>query len=189
MTDEKEQELRKAADADPSGLFDTLADIYTKEGVDVREDLGIHNPVTKKVIDPTRWAKRMVDGATAAGTKWLDGVNNPSRSPTAAGIAAEDKWRDRLNQAIQENRRVKGLQKTSDDTIKATANALGTGVYTSGVSARTTKIQARVNELQPLFQAASDSIQAMSDKTDADREKRLIQARKAMIDLGKKRRA
>jgi hypothetical protein len=183
-----DEEYRAAADKDPVAVFQALADLRL-QGVDPKaEGLVPSNPVTKKVKSADRWAKQQVESAVAASSKWLDGVNNPSRSPIAAGIEADDKWKDRMKQAIAEDRRKKGLAKVSDAEIVATANALGTGVYSAGVEARKAKVAKVVNELQPLAQSVSDAIQGMSDKTDADREKRLLSARKLMIEVGKKRR-
>jgi hypothetical protein len=183
-----DEEYRAVADADPVKLFYTLADLRMA-GIEPREEgLVPHNPVTKKVKSPDRWAKQQIEGAIAASAKWLDGVQNPSRDPIAAGIEADDKWKDKIMQAVKEDRRKKGLAKVSHADIVKVATALGTGVYSSGVDARKDKIQKVVNELQPLVQSVSDAIQGMSDKTDADREKRLLAARKLMIEVGKKRR-
>jgi len=185
LTDEQ---FRAAADADPVAVFKTLADLRA-QGIDpIEAGVVPGNPVTKKVKSADRWAKQQVESAVAASGKWLDGVNNPSRDPIAAGIDADPKWKDKMEQAIKEDRRKKGLMKVTAAEIVATANALGTGVYSSGVSAREAKVRKVVAELQPLAQSVSDTIQGMSDKTDADREKRLLTARKAMIEVGKKRR-
>jgi len=183
-----DEEYREAATKDPVAVFQALADLRM-HGVDPKaEGLVPSNPVTKKVKSADRWAKQQVESAVAASSKWLDGVANPSRDPIAAGIEADDKWKDKMKQAIAEDRRKKGLQKTSAAEIVAVAQALGTGVYSSGVEARRAKVQKVVNELQPLAQSVSDAIQGMSDKSDADREKRLLAARKLMIEVGKKRR-
>jgi len=61
-------------------------------------------------------------------------------------------------------------------------------VFSDGLAARDSKISRVVGELQPMAQSVSDAIQAMSDATDTDREKRLLSARKLMIEVGKKRR-
>jgi len=183
-----DEEYRAAADESPLEVFRTLADLRA-HGIDpLEEGIVPSNPVTKKVKSADRWAKQQVETAVASAGKWLDGVNNPSRSPIAAGIEAEGKYADKVQQAIKEGRRVKGLQKSSDAEIIAVANRLGSGVYSSGVEARSAKVARVVNELQPLAQSVSDAIQGMSDKTDADREKRLLSARKLMIEVGKKRR-
>lgn len=183
-----DEEYRAACDADPLVVFNQLVDLR-RSGVDPRaEGITPHNPITKKVKSADRWASQQVESSVASASKWLDGVNNPSRDPIAAGIEADDKWKDKMAQAIKEDRRKKGLQKTSAAELIAVANSLGSGVYSSGVTARTAKIRKTVAELQPLAQSVSDSIQGMSDKTDADREKRLLTARKLMIQVGAKRR-
>lgn len=185
LTDE---EYRAAADEDPIAVFNAVADLRA-HGIDpVAEGVVPHNPVTKKVKSADRWAKQQVESAMAASGKWLDGVRNPSRSPIAAGIDADDKWKDKMKEAISQDRRKKGLMKTSDAEIVAVAEKLGSGVYSAGIEARTAKVSKVVNELQPLAQSVSDAIQGMSDKGDADREKRLLTARKLMIEVGKKRR-
>ena len=169
-------------------LFDALAEVYTQVGLDVREDLVPHNPVTKKVLPPDKWKDRLIKRATAAADDWLAGIKSPSRDPIKAAIEADDKWKDKLTQAMKEDRRKKALEKVSHADIVAVVDKLGTRAFTDGISARDTKIEKRVKELQPLVQAVSDAIQAMPDKTDADREKRLLMARRLMIEVGKKRR-
>ena len=164
------------------------AGVDAGQGVVLSDGTILHNPVTRKVLSADKWKKRMVDRATAARDDWLDGVKNPSRDPIEASIAADKKWRDRLETAMKEDRRTKGLRKTSHSEIVDVVTRLGSGVFSDGIAARDMKIGRVVGELQPLAQSVSDAIQAMADATDADREKRLISARKLMIEVGKKRR-
>lgn len=179
--------FRSAADADPLAVFNQLVDLQ-REGIDPI-DAGIvpGNPVTKTVKSADRWAKQQVENAEGAGDDWLDGVKNPSRDPIDAALAAEEKWEDRLQQAIKDKKWSKNLKKSSHAEIVEIVDGLGTGVYTNAFTPRAKKIRRVVGELQPLVQAASNTIQGMSDKTDADREKRLLTARKLMIEVGKKR--
>jgi len=172
---------------DPLAFFNALADMYV-QGQNPKE-LGVipANPVTKKVKDPTRWASQQIANAKAAADDWLDGVKNPSRNPVEAALAANDKRIDRLKASIDAKKWEKNLAKVSPADIVAVAEKLGSGVYSSGVDARSAKINKRVAELQPLVQAVSDTIQNMPDKSDADREKRLLSARKLMLEVGKKR--
>jgi len=189
MGEEKlDPKLQALLDEDPVAFFRALADMY-KAGQDPKE-LGIvpGNPVTKKVKSADRWATQQVKNAQDAADDWLDGVKNPSRNPIEAAIAAKDKWEDRLKQAIADKKYEKGLAKSSPAEIIDIATKVGSGAYSTGVGARENKIKRVVNELQPLVQSASDTIQAMPDKTDADREKRLLTARKLMLEVGKKRR-
>ena len=188
MPEEKlDPKLQELLDKDPVAFFHALAEMY-QSGQDPKA-MGIipSNPVTKKVKSPDRWAKQQVENAVAASKDWLDGVKNPSRNPIEAALDKKDKWVDRLTTAIKDDKWAKNLKKVSPSDIVAVAEKLGTRVYEDGVQARTDKINKRVGELQPLVQAVSDTIQAMPDKTDADREKRLISARKLMLEVGKKR--
>ena len=187
----KEEEIAEvfgaAANKDPMAVFDQMVELRVN-GIDpVEAGIVPGNPVTKKVKSADRWAKQQVANAEASGDDWLDGVRNPSRDPIEAAIAAEDKWENRLQQAIKDKKWAKNLAKSSHAEIVEVAEALGTGVFTGSFAPRAKKIKRVVDELQPLVQAASDTIQAMSDKTDADREKRLLTARKLMIAVGKKR--
>ena len=181
--------MQTLLDENPVAFFHGLVELR-KNGQDPKE-LGIipGNPVTKKVKSADRWAKQQIDNAVAAGDDWLDGVKNPSRDPIEAALAAEAKWEDRLKQAIADKKWAAGLKKSSAAEIIEVAEKVGTGAYTTGVSARESKIKRVVKELQPLVQSVSDTIQGMPDKTDAEREKRLLSARKLMIEVGKARRA
>jgi len=185
--EEKLKVFRAAVEADPVAVFEQLADLR-RDGFDpVAEGLIPGNPVTKKVKSADRWAGQQVENAKAAGDDWLDGVKNPSRDPIAAALDSEDKWEDRLKEAIKDKKWSKNLKKSSHAEIVKIASALGTGVYTGAFDARKDKIERVVKEIQPLSQAVSDTIQGMPNKTDADREKRLLMARKLMIKVGKKR--
>ena len=190
MSEREKEEFKpffEAVEKDPIAVFHQLADLAVA-GVDpVESGLIPGNPVTKTVKSADRWAKQQVENAEASGDDWLDGVKNPSRDPIEAAIAAEEKWEDRLAQAIKDKKWSKNLKKSSHAEIVEIVDALGTGVYTNAFSPRAKKIRRVVGELQPLVQAASNTIQGMPEKTDAEREKRLLTARKLMIEVGKKR--
>jgi hypothetical protein len=184
----EEQKLREEFNKyDPITQFHILADLRA-QGIDPKE-IGIvpGNPVTKKVPTGAKMAEKLVKRASAAADDWVNGVKNPSRDPIEAALAAKDKFVDRLTTAIKEGRWEGGLKKVSHADIVKVVDKLGSGVFSSGLEARSDKITKTFNELQPLFQSVSDTIQSMSDKTDADREKRLLSARKLMIEVGKKR--
>jgi hypothetical protein len=181
-------ERKELSPEEAMAVFHGLAEVYTQVGLDVRDEIVPPNPVTKKVIPPEKWKERLIKRATAAADDWLEGVKNPSRDPVKAAIEADAKWKDRLTQSMKEDRRKKALEKVSHADIVAVVEKLGTRAFTDGIAAREAKIKKRIGELQPLVQAVSDAIQAMPDATDADREKRLLMARRLMIEVGKKRR-
>jgi len=180
-------EMQELLNKDPVAFFLGLAKLREQGQDPVEIGLIPSNPVTKKVKSPDRWAKQQIENAKSAASDWLDGVKNPSRNPIEAALAANDKRIDRLQESIRNKKWEKNLGKVSPSDIITVVDKLGSGVYSSGVDAREAKITKRVGELQPLVQSVSDTIQNMSDKTDADREKRLLTARKLMIEVGKKR--
>jgi hypothetical protein len=184
----RKMEARQLTPEEAMAVFDALSEVYKEYGLDVREDIVPGNPVTKKVIPPEKWKDRLLKRATAAASDWLEGIKSPSRDPIKAAIEADSKWKDRLTQAMKEDRRKKALEKVSHADIVAVVEKLGERTFVDGITAREAKIAKRIAELQPLVQAVSDAIQAMPDATDADREKRLIMARRLMIEVGKKRR-
>jgi hypothetical protein len=184
----QEEEIRRQLEKlDPVERFHYFSSLR-EQGIDPKE-VGIvpGNPVTKKVKSGADMADKLVKRVSVAGDDWLNGVKNPSRNPVEAALAAKDKFVDRLTAAIKEGRWEGGLKKVTAADIAAVASALGPGVYTTGVDARKAKIGKVFNELAPMFQDVSNAIQTMSDKTDADREKRLLAARKLMLEVGKKR--
>jgi len=188
MSEKLDPKLQELLDKDPVAFFHAIADLRLSGQDPVALGILPGNPVTKKVKSADRWAKQQIDNAVAAADDWLDGVKNPSRNPIEAALAASKKWKDRLDAAIKAGKWEKGLQKSSASEIIDIATKVGSGHYSTGVSARDTKIKRVVGELQPLAQSVSDTIQAMPDGTDTEREKRLTQARKLMMEVGTKRR-
>jgi hypothetical protein len=175
--------------------FEALLEAYTNRGINPDDVVNVslpsgrflHNPAKKKVISPERWAAKQIGNATRGADNWLEGVKNPSRDPPSAALDAKDKWVDRLQAAIKAGKWEKRLKKVSHADIVAVAEKVGPEGFRRGIESREDKIKKVVGELQPMFQAVSDTIQAMDNKTDADREKRLIAARKLMLELGQKR--
>lgn len=136
--------------------------------------LWLHNPAKRRVRSGSEMASRLVQNATNGAQHWVDGMQNPSRSPTQAAKDAAGKWANNTTKAIQEKRFEKGLAKTSDAEIAQIATAVGAGGFSAGVQARTQKIEKAMNRLQPMLQAASDAAQGMPNDTEAAREARMV---------------
>jgi hypothetical protein len=147
------------------------------------------NPITlgARVIDPSEWAKKQIDRAKASGDEWLKRVMKPRKLPTDAAIAADGKRKDRLAESERQNKWLNKMKKVDVDEMYRTIQAVGSQGFVNGVAAREHKITRVVNELQPMVAAAAATIDAMPQATDADREKRLIAARRLMIEIGKRR--
>ncbi|HYA48621.1 MAG TPA: hypothetical protein VEG35_02885 [Burkholderiales bacterium] len=149
----------------------------------------VGNPVTlgSRVISPQDWAKKQIDRAAAAGDTWATNVQRPRKDPVGAAIAADAKRKDRLKAAEAADKWKKKMAKVDVDAMYATIRALGSGVYTTGVTARTAKISNVINDLQPKVAALAAAIDQMPDDTDANREKRMLASRKGMIAIGQQR--
>jgi len=171
--------------------FNKVADVLQNnpESVNFNKPHGKGNPVTlgSRVISPEDWAKKQQTRAVAAADDWLNGVLHPTVLPNEAAIKANDKRKDKLAEAEKSEKWLKAMKKVNPDEMYEIIKAVGAGGYKSGIEARKVKIDRVVKELQPLVMAAAATIDAMPQATDADREKRLIAARRLMIEIGKKR--
>jgi len=171
--------------------FNKVADVLENNpaSVDFNKPHGKGNPVTlgSRVISPEDWAKKQQTRAVAAADDWLAGVTHPTVLPNEAAIKANDKRKDKLAEAEKSEKWLKAMKKVNPDEMYEIIKAVGAGGYKSGIEARKVKIDRVVKELQPLVMAAAATIDAMPQATDADREKRLIAARRLMIEIGKKR--
>ena len=57
----------------------------------------------KRILSPDEWRKKQLDTLRAVGeANYKIGIASPKKDPIAAGIAAEDKWADRVRKAIEE---------------------------------------------------------------------------------------
>jgi hypothetical protein len=142
--------------------------------------------LNKKVKSPDRWASQQINNAKSSSQDWLNGINNPSRDPIQAAIAAEPKYVEAMKKVISEGRHAKGLQGKSLSDITGPANKLGASVFEQGIAAREDKIRSVVQKLQPELQAVSDKVQAMAETTEQDRERRMIENLRAMRQVGNK---
>jgi len=169
------------------GVLDALAEdpeqfAFLKEG-------SAGNPVTlgARVIDPAEWSKKQIDRAKASGDEWLKRVMKPRKLPTDAAIAADGKRKDRLAESERQGKWLAKMKKVDVDEMYKTIQNVGSAGFVNGIAAREHKVNRVVAELQPMVAAAAATIDAMPQATDGDREKRLITARRLMIEIGKKR--
>lgn len=182
----------KVTDKNFSEVFGKLMDsvIANPEKHDFLRPGETGNPITigARVSSPVDWAKKQTDRAIAARDEWLKGVKSPRKHPIEAAIKADKKRTDRLAEAERQGKWLKAMSRVNEDLMYQTIDSVGAGGFAAGIEARRKKIEARVGEIQPLVAALATTIDAMPDATDADREKRLLAARRGMMDIGKKRR-
>jgi len=149
----------------------------------------VGNPVTlgPRVLPATEWASKQISRATAAADEWARRVMRPWKLPTEAALAAKNKRKNKLEEAERLGKWEKAMAKVDVDEMYKTIEKVGASGFRRGIEARDHKVERVVKELQPMVAALSESIQAMPEVTDIDREKRLLAARKGMIEIGKKR--
>ncbi len=125
-------------------------------------------------LSADQWAAKLATRAGNAGQDWLTGVQNPSRDPVKAAIAAEAKWKAKTQEAINKGTWAKKMAKVTAADIIATATKVGTQAYTNGIAARTDKIAAAGARILPQIYKVADTVAAMPDVTDADRDARML---------------
>jgi hypothetical protein len=147
------------------------------------------NPMTlgPVVISPEEWAEKQVTRAANAASEWEKNVLRPRRDPIAAAIAAAPKRDQKVRESLEQKKFEKAMAKVDENLMYEVIRKRGAAAFRSGVEDRRAKVVSRVKELQPMVAALKQTIDAMPDVTDADREKRLLAARRGMIEIGKKR--
>jgi len=144
-------------------------------------------PLGPRVITGEEWAAKQSARAQAAADTWLVNVKRPRKNPVEAAIAADAKRKDKLAAAEKANKWSKAMAKVDVDEMYATIGNVGSGAYAAGIAARTGKISKVYKQLQPMVAALAATIDAMPQTTDAEREKRLLAARRGMLEIGAKR--
>jgi hypothetical protein len=177
--------------SDPVAAFNALVGAMQANPELAAEVMGPKqgNPVTlgSPVIPADEWADKQVRNASNASATWLKNVKRPRRNPLEAAIAAAPKRENKVKEALAQKKWEKAMAKVDENVMYATIDKRGESAFRAGIEDRKDKVLARVRELQPLVTAVATTIQSMPDATDADREKRLLAARKLMIEVGKKR--
>jgi len=148
------------------------------------------NPITlgPLVISPEEWAAKQVERASRAAGEWEKNVQRPRRDPIKAAIAAGPKRAEKLRESLDQKKWEKAMAAVDEDLMYSVIRKRGASAFRAGIEDRKEKVVARAKELQPMVAALKATIDAMPDVTDADREKRLLAARRGMIEIGKKRR-
>jgi len=170
-----------------SKLLDDVA--QNPDKYDFLTETQVGNPISlgPRVIPPEEWAAKQTQRAAAAASDWEKNVTRPRKNPIEAAIAADAKRKDRLAEAEKQDKWKKKMAKVNLDEMFQTIKNVGASGYSAGIQARAHKVERVAKELQPLVAALAASIDSMPQATDADREKRLLAARRGMIEIGKKR--
>jgi len=156
------------------------------EGMHARQG----NPITlgPRVPEAADWAEKQTTNAAAAGDRWLKGVLAPKKNPIDEAKKKKGKYRQKMEQALREDRYGKGLDLIDEDEMYATIRDGGSAPFSSGVTRRRAKVERVAATLRPMVVALTATLDAMPVDTPEQREAKMIAAKRGMEAIGKKRR-
>jgi len=132
-------------------------------------------PQVTRILPPDEWKKRQINNLRAVGeANYKVGIAKPKKDPIQAGIEADEKWKERIKKAIEEDRRKKALQTVTMDEWYNFANEIGAPRLVEGVTKREVKIDRFVRSWQPILLEHVQKIDAMPAVTDKDMEERML---------------
>lgn len=128
-----------------------------------------------RLISPTDWMNRQMNGLKANGqTNYVQGIQHPHKSPIQAGIAAEDKWANQVQAAIQNKTRSKHLANVTDQEWETYAETIGAPRLVDGVVRRQAKVQSFITNFSPLLLNLLSTVDAMPTGTASERNQKSI---------------
>jgi len=128
-----------------------------------------------RLIPPDQWRERQIGNLKAVGQKNYEfGIDNPKKDPIKAAIDAEDRWAERIKEAIEKGRRKAKLQKVTADEWNTYGHAFADRLV-PGVVKREAKVAAFIDAWHPKLLSHLSKIDAMPAVTDADMEARMIE--------------
>jgi hypothetical protein len=124
----------------------------------------------RRLISPTDWQNRQINTLKAVGeANYRVGVTTPKKDPIAAGIAAEGKWANAMQRAIQDGTRAKNLGETTAAEWESYATNIGAGRLVDGVVRRQAKISNFLQAYVPELTNILGTIDQMPTATASDR--------------------
>jgi len=128
-----------------------------------------------RVLSPTAWKDRQIDNLKDVGERsYKVGIARPKNDPIVAGIAAEGRYNKVMKKVLEEERRKKGLEKTSMAEWFKYSSEIGADRLVEGVVKREAKVTKFLTTFQPMLVEHLGKIDLMADVTDKDREDRVL---------------
>ncbi len=124
--------------------------------------------------DAATFTNRLIEGVSAAARRYAEGVRAPRAHFLERAKAANQAWKNGVQQAVAGDRFAAGLNKVNADEAIETAATLGAQNLVTGVTARRNKIQRVMGEVAPLMAGAISQVRGMPSNTDAEREAKAV---------------
>ncbi len=125
-------------------------------------------------VDAARMLDKYTRRTQAAGADYTHGVQNAKRSFKQAALAANGKWKNRVQEAIQQDRFAAGMNSVNEQEAIATATADGGSAYTAGIQKRLPKVARAFSIIAPQISAVSQRVQQMPQDTAEQRAQRML---------------
>lgn len=184
-------DLRNMIDGlDPVAAFHAIADTFDGSP-GLYAAMHVANPETGVTLrnpgpDAGAMAEKYGRKVAQAAPDYVRGVQNPRASFKQAAIAANGKWKNRVQEAVQQDRFASAMGKVDEAEAITMATSDGGAAYTAGAGKRQAKVNRVFGRLAPLLGSVSTAIRQMPQDTDAQRAQRLLAARQLMIEVGKR---
>jgi len=137
-----------------------------------------------RLLPPTDWVDKQLGTLSAVGrTNYEKRIAIPKKSPIAAGIAAEDRYADEMRKVLEERRRAKGLQASSDDEWYKYSKEIGAARLVEGVTKRKPEVDKFVSSWQPVLADHLAKIDPMSTTTFEDRIQKAVANMRGLKEL------
>jgi len=118
--------------------------------------------------------QNMIAGVQANAAKWQAHTIAPKRNPKAAALAANQKYKNAMTEAIQQDRFAAGIRNYDEDAAVATIQQIGAANLVNGVAARQAKIEKANAALDTSLLAHLRTIDAMPTNTAQEREQKML---------------
>ncbi len=123
----------------------------------------------------------------AAGPEYEAGIASPKRSWSQAYKDSSDRMKAELARALDENRHVKGVEKTGDAGWAEAAKTKGSSRFTGAASLAAQKYSEVVDDVLAAGDKAAQAAEAMPNVTYEQRKQRALAAMDAIHDHWKKK--
>jgi len=119
--------------------------------------------VIQRLLPPDQWRKRQIDNLRDVGERnYRQRVPIPRKDPIEAGILAEERYANEVKKAIEEKRRVIGLQATSGEEWLGYTLNIGAGRLVEGVTKREPEVREFVDTWHPMLSDLLTKIDPLS---------------------------
>jgi len=127
------------------------------------------------------------EGVARSGNAYAAGVQNPSRPWAASTAAAEGRWRNGIQQAIQNGSFARGVQKAGDAKWAQAAAGRGAANYAAAAPHAAQAYASRAGEIMGAANAAAQAANSIPGDTMEQRLQRALAAMKATSEYWKNR--